>query len=274
MYFITFSRKTGTGGSEIARTVADRMGYGFYDTAAIDSTGREMGVLGQADYADEKAPSLFARLFSKEPEIYLDRLNSIIYELASRGNAVFLGRGSHILLRDLKCALHVRVTASAEKRLQNLRARGMPEEIAVKLMRRSDQEREAFTKYAYGVDWNDPELYDVVLTMDNLTVDLAVDAIVHIARSEEIKARSVDAMDSLKALALKRRVEAALIEAGFSLNALSLSVPEPGKVLLTGFVYNQSAAGRIREVVESVKGVASIDNRIQTVPIEAVTPPY
>jgi cytidylate kinase len=274
MYFITFSRKTGTGGSEIARTVAAQLGYGFYDTAAIDSTGREMGILGQADYADEKAPSLFARLFSKEPEIYLDRLNSVIYELAGRGNAVFLGRGSHILLRDLRCALHVRVIASAEKRLRNLRARGIPDEVATKMMHRSDQEREAFTKFAHGVDWNDPELYDIVLNMDNLTVDLAVDTILHIARSEEVKARSVDAMDSLKALAVRRRAEAALIEAGFSLNALSLSVPEPGRVLLTGSVHSQSAATRIREVVENVDGVASIDNRIQIVPIEAITPPY
>ena len=104
MYFITFSRKMGTSGSEIARRVADQLGYSFYDTEAIENTAREMGFLEDVKEIDEKVPSLFQRLFSQKPEVHLDRLNSIIYELASRGNAVFLGRGSHILLRAFKCA--------------------------------------------------------------------------------------------------------------------------------------------------------------------------
>ena len=99
MYFITFSRKMGTNGSEIARRVAERLGYNFYDTEAIESAAQEMGFLKDVKEIDEKAPSLFLRFFSKSPEVHLDRLHSVIYELASRGNAVFLGRGSHSLLR-------------------------------------------------------------------------------------------------------------------------------------------------------------------------------
>src|SRR4030067_1839904 len=89
----------------------------------------------------QKVPSLFQRLFSQKPEVHLDRLYSIIYELASRGNAVFLGRGSHILLRAFKCALHIRVTASLEKRIQNLVERGSNEEAAIKAIHKTDHER-------------------------------------------------------------------------------------------------------------------------------------
>ena len=45
MYFITFSEKMGTNGSEIARKVADQLGYNFYDTEAIESAAQEMGFL-------------------------------------------------------------------------------------------------------------------------------------------------------------------------------------------------------------------------------------
>ena len=144
-------------------------------------------------------PSLFERFLSHQPEIHLARLTSVVQTLASRGNAVFLGRGSHVPLRSLTCALHVRITASLQKRVQNLVARGFQKEAALKAIHKSDYAREAFIRFAFAVDWENPELYDMVLNMDRLTVDLAVDTVLHIARAEEIKARSIDAMSSLAA---------------------------------------------------------------------------
>ncbi len=265
MYFITFSEKMGTNGSEIARRVSDQLGYRFYDTGAIENAAQEMGFLQDVKEIDEKVPSLFERLFSHKPEIYLDRLNSVIYELASRGNAVFLGRGSYILLRGFKCALHIRVAASLEKRIQNLMGRGFQREVAIKAIHRSDHERGSFVQFAFGVDWENPDLYDIVLNMDNLTLDLASDIVLQTARSEEIKARSLDAMKSLEMMGLTRRVEAVLIEADFPPTFVSVSVLEPGKIQLTGFVGNQTDRARAEKVLKGVKGITSIDNKIQVI---------
>jgi len=263
MYFITFSRKMGTSGSEIARRVAEQMGYSFYDTEEIENTDREMGFLKDIKEIDEKVPSMFERLFSQKPEVHLDRLHSIIYELASRGNAVFLGRGSHILLRAFKCALHIRVTASLEKRIENLVGRGLHREVAIKAIHKSDHERGAFIKFAFGVDWDNPELYDLVINMDNLTLDLAVNTVLHIAGSEEIKARSVDAMRSLEMMGLARRAEAALIEAGLK-HGPSISVLEPGTIQLTGVVTVELKT-KAEETLKAVKGIKSIDNQIRVI---------
>ncbi len=265
MYFVTFTRKMGTNGSEIARRVASELHYSLYDTEAIESTAREMGFLKDVKEVDEKAPSLFQRLFSHRPEIHLDRLNSVIYELASRGNAIFLGRGGHILLRPFKCALHIRVTASLEKRIRNLMERGFDREAAVKVLHKSDREREAFIKFAFGVDWDNPELYDMVLNMDHLSVALAADAVVHLARSEEIQARSTDAMQSLEMMGLARRAEAALVEAGFSPTSLSAAVVEPGKIGVTGTAAAESTRTRVEEILKGVKGVESVDNALQVI---------
>jgi len=265
MYFITFSEKMGTNGSEIARKVADQLGYNFYDTEAIESAAQEMGFLQDVKEIDEKVPSLFKRLFSHKPEIDLDRLNSVIYELASRGNSVFLGRGSYILLRTFKCALHIRVISSLEKRIENLVGRGWDRKVAIKTIRRSDHERGSFVKFAFEVDWENPDLYDIVLNMDNLTIDLASDIVLHTAHSEEIKARSLDAMKSLEMMALTRRVEAVLIEADFLPTSVSASVLEPGKIQLTGTVSELSNKIRAEEILKEVKGIKSIDNKIKVV---------
>jgi cytidylate kinase len=272
MRFITFSRKMGTNGTEIARQVAEELGYHFYDTEAIESAAREMGFLENVKEIDVKVPSLFQRLFSHKPAIELDRLNSVVYELASRGDAVFLGRGGQILLRDFNCALHIRVTASLGKRIQNLIERGVHREVALKAIEDSDHERSSFIRFAFKVDWDNDDLYDLVLNMDKVTVKLAVDTILTMARSDEIKACSVDAMKSLEMMSLKNRAEAALIEAGLTYGPagayVSVIVDEPGKVRLLGVVDDKETKTRAEKIINNVKGAESIENKIHVAPAD------
>jgi len=155
------------------------------------------------------------------------------------------------------------VIASLEKRIQNLMEKGFEREAAIKALHKSDREREAFIKFAFGVDWDNPELYDMVLNIDNLSVALAADTVVHLARSEEIKARSVDVMKSLEMMGLARRAEAALIEAGFPTASLSVAVVEPGKIRVTGAAEGESTKTKVEEVLKRLKGVDSINNQIK-----------
>ena len=197
MKWITFSRKMGTQGTEVAKRVASGLGYPLYDTKAINHMAEELGILGSVREVDEKVPSMLHRVFSHAPMVYLERLYSVIYELARQGNAVFLGRGSHILLRDFPCALHVRVTASPETCVRTLMNQGLNRDAAARAIKRSDDERSAFVKFAFGVDWENPERYDLVLNMDKLTVNLAVATVLHMARSSEISEASAEAVTLL-----------------------------------------------------------------------------
>jgi cytidylate kinase len=269
MKWITFSRKMGTNGSEIARKVADELGYLFYETEAINRMAQQMGILDSVREADERVPSIFHRLFSLKPTVYFDRLYSVIYELARQGDAVFLGRGSHILLRAFDCALHVRVTASLQTRIQSLVGRGFTPEAAARAISRSDGEREAFIRFAFGVDWENPELYDLVLNMDKLPVGLAVRTVVDLARSKEIAEASVDALRSLEMMALRNRADAALIEAGLSIGrtaSASVSVVKPGTLRLEGFVASQEEKREAETVLQSVRGVETIENALRVIP--------
>jgi len=266
MKFIAVSRKMGSNGTEIAKQVAYRLGYKFYETDDVERKAMELGFLADVRKIDGKAPSLFQRLFSDRPSIALARLSSVVYELATKGDAVFLGRVSQVLLKPFSCALIVRATASREKRIQNLVERGYREEVAGHAIEKSDHERSAFVKFAFGVDWDTPELYDMVFNMDKLSVQSAVETVVRLARSNEIEACAVDSLRSLEMLALTRRVEAALAEAGFShgfSNLVTVSVPGAGKVVLRGFVKDSSSNAALVEVVRSVVGVTAVENKIR-----------
>lgn len=269
MHFITFSRRYGAGGGEVARKVAEKMGYRLYDTDAIEYKAGELGFKEDIKEIEERPPSFFQRIFSSKPAVDLDRLNSVVYELAKQGDAVFVGWGSHMLLRAFDCALHVRVIASKEKRIQNLIRRGVSAEEAPKLIERGDHDREAFIKFAFGVDWDNPELYDLVINMDKLSLDLAVETVVRVAKSDEIKACSMDAMRQIEMMALKSRIEAAVMAAGLAYGhtlSISIAVPEPGVAELSGFVEDQASLDKAHKVVGGVPGVNKVLNRLKLVP--------
>lgn len=263
MNFITFSRKMGTKGTEIAKLVAKEQEYAFYDTEDIEKKAEEMGFLDDIREVNGKVPPPLKRFFSCRPEICLDRLYVVIYELARQGSAVILGRGGNMLFRSLPDALHVRVIASQEKRVRNLVERGYKREAAIMVMEKSDHERERFIRFAFHRDWDNPELYDIVLNMDKLTVKTAADMILCAARADEFRGRAGDVMNSLDMMDLAVRVGTALAEAGFPSSYVSAFVNEPGKVRLTGVVqvpWEKSAAER---TAQDVKGVESVENKIQ-----------
>jgi cytidylate kinase len=269
MHFITFSRRYGAGGGEVAKRVAEKMGYKFYDTDAIEYKAGELGFREDIKEIEERPPSFFQRIFSSKPTVDLDRLNSVVYELAKQGDAVFLGWGSHMLLRAFDCALHVRIIASKEKRIQNLVKRGVSAEEAPRLIERADHDREAFIKFAFGVDWDEPDLYDLVINMDKLSLDSAVETVVRVAKSEEIKACSLDAMRQIEMMALKSRIEASIMEAGLAYGhtlSISVGVPEPGVAELVGFVEDQVSLEKAQKVVGEVAGVRKVLNRLKLFP--------
>jgi len=269
MKWITFSRQMGTNGSRIARMVASDLGYRLYDTKGINQMARELGILDSVREIDEKTPPILQRVFSQKPMVYLERLYSVIFELAKRGDAVILGRGSHILLRDFPCALHVRVIASRETRLGVLTAQGLNRDAAARILKQSDDERGGFVRFAFGVDWDDPARYDLVLNMDKLSVPTAVGAVLALARSRDISDATQDAVSSLEAMALNSRAQAALVEASFTRgfsSSLSVSVVGPGRLHVTGSVESAAKKAEAARILQGVKGVETVENEIQVIP--------
>jgi cytidylate kinase len=269
MKWVTVSRKMGTRGSDIAKRVASELGYRFYDTDAISQMAQELGVLDSGRASAETAPSIFQRIFSQRPIVYLERLASALYEAAKQGDAVFLGRSGHLLLRDFTCALHVWVTASPETRIRTLLDQGWTREAAAHAIKRSDDERSAVVKFAFGEDWGDPARYDLVLNMDKLSVPVAVSTVLHVVRSPAISDASTEALRALGMLAVARRAEAALMEATDiqgCFSSLSVAVVAPGTVRVSGNVDTEGNRAAADTILRAVKGVEAVENVIQVVP--------
>jgi cytidylate kinase len=263
MYFITISEMIGTNGEKIARKVAEELKYTFYGAEELFEAADRMGFLSDIKKLDEKAPALLEKLFSEKPKIYLDRLQSVIYELAKKGNAVFFGRGGKFLLQSFDCAFHILVEGSMEKRIQRvMEEKQVGREVAEKIINRSDHDKRGFIRFAYDEDWLNPQLYDLLLNTDKLSPDSAVKMIIIAAKSDEIKSCGIDSVQLLGKLSLNRKVESALLEAGVTGPHLFFAVEEPDSVRLYGLVNSPEEKEESEKVLKKIKGIKDIKNEL------------
>ena len=264
MNFITISEMIGTQGRIIARDVASTMNYTYYGREALMRAAEEMGVLSDLLKMELKNPPLLEKFLSDKPKIHLDRFQALIYEVAKKGNAVFFGKGSQLLLNSFDCALHVLVTGSMEKRKKRvMQEMNVDAEVAEKMILNSDQYKKEFLKYAYNEDWLNPELYHLILNTDVLTSDSAVKIIVDAAKSEEIKSCGVDAVQRLGKFALQRKIESTLLEAGVMSLHLFFSVDDVDSVRIFGVAASREEKENIERLLRGIKGIKNVTNDLR-----------
>lgn len=263
MYFITISEMFGTGGDQVARQVTKKLGYTYYGEEELLKAADEMGFLSDIKKMDEKGPALFEKFFSERPKIYLNRLQSVIFEVAKKGNGVFFGRGSQLLLHSFDCAFHVLVTGSTEKRIERVVAeKRVGREVAEQMINRSDHDKRGFLRFAFDEDWLNPQLYDLLLNMDKLSINSAVKIVVDAAKSDEIKACGRDSVKLLGKLSLHRKVESALLEAGVTNPHLFVTVEDANSVRLYGVVSSSEEKEMLEKTVKGIKDIKKVANDV------------
>jgi cytidylate kinase len=268
MALITITTGIGCEGTAIGQRVADGLKLELYDDQRLQEEATKTGIPPKAlEGLDEKAPGLFSRLWSRKPEIYLDLMESLIYEVARRGEGVIMGHGAQLLLRDFGCALQVRIHASESTRIGNLMdQQGLSQEAATKMIHKSDSERRGFLQFAFHKDWDDPTLYDLSINRDKLSVDSAANLIMEVAQSQEIKECSLTALDAMESRSLSKKIEAALIKNDISLTDIHIEIPEKGVAVIRGWTHTRENKDLLLETVKEVPGVSEVKSEVVVVP--------
>jgi len=272
MALITITTGIGCEGTAIAQRVADGLKLELYDDQRLQEEARKIGIPPEAlENMDEKAPGLFSRLVSRKPDIYLDLMESVIYQVGHRGEGIIIGHGAQLLLQDFGCALQVRIHASEATRIRNLmKQQGLSEETAVKMIHKSDSERSGFLEYAFHKDWDDPSLYDLVINRDKLSIDSAARLIMEVAQSQEIKECSLTAVLAMESRSLLKKIEAALLKNDISLTEIFIEIPEKGVASIRGWSYTRDNKDKLLEIVKEVPGVTEVKSEIVVAPMSGV----
>jgi len=179
---ITIDREYGSGAAQIARLLADRLGWQLWDQRLTTEIAR----LAQCDHAqvaerEERMDPLYYRLLksflrgSFEGNLNLHRLKlldtdvifrltkRVVHAAANEGNCVLVGRGSAFFLENRKDAFHVFVYANAEEKVRRLIQSGTERMEAIRLVETVDRERADFIKKYFNVDWPCRRLYHLMV---------------------------------------------------------------------------------------------------------------
>jgi cytidylate kinase len=253
MAILTLSREYGSGGREIARIVADELGYGYEDRGSILAHLRERhpGWVRWAEELDERRPSAWER-FDWSFRGYVALMQAYLLEAAARDRVVIVGRGGHLLLAGVATVHRIRVTAPLEARVERLRRRENTDRESVRrLVGRVDAERAGFIRAVYGRDWADPASFDAVHDTGERPLGEIV-ALVKAALAARDGADRAAAAGLIAARVDAARVRVALFtDARLQLPVLAVA-EEGGGLVVRGVVRTAEERARVQETACTV----------------------
>ena len=199
-FVITINRELGSGGRTVGRKLAERLGVTYFDKAVIKALeerynltaeqiehlkGRETGWWEQFKRKMTFSESEYElNQTNIEPEDVFRAETEILKSLAKEDSCVIAGRTAFYMFREHPNHLSVFIQASMLSRMARVaREQNMTREQARLTIDKVDKMRENYVKeYAYTSRY-DTRNYQLVLSMDDLSEDAAVDMILNYIHS-------------------------------------------------------------------------------------------
>jgi cytidylate kinase len=270
MAVITISREMGTGAYHIAEEVARKLKYTLIDGERISASASKYGLsLDMFQMVDEKPPS-YITAEDRKRAAALNTIELILLDFARKGNVVLYGRGGQDLVKECGNVLRLRFTSDFEERVERFAEREwIDPDLARSMIRRSDHQRGGFIHFYFDRTWDDPLGYDLTFNTSRLSKEVIVESIVAASKDPGLKEAEKGAAEIIDNTILMKKIETAL------LNAPTLDyrpfniIAEKGRVTLSGYIASDEEKKRALKIVESIKGVKSLDADIQVVNYKA-----
>lgn len=257
MSVITISRGTFSGGKTLAEGLSSRLGFRLIDREVIVTRAVAHGI-SEKDLrsALERPPAAQGTTLEHKKYIYLALFQAALTEEVRAGRAIYHGLLGNLLLQGGSPILRLRVIAPLGYRIRITRERlGLNHAEAVAHIERMDQDRRKWTRYLYGVDWEDPTLYDLIVNLGHIGIDDACRAVAGMIQGGafELTPERQAVMDDL---ALGARAKAELALNPFTANLEVGVEARGGSVAVTGELYEQ--AEEVERVIRAIPGVTDL----------------
>jgi cytidylate kinase len=203
-YVITINRELGSGGRTVGRKLAEKLGVAFYDKAVIkaleekydlsveeieklkgESHGKWIDIkrvvagslrddrFYQVNLGEEHAQETSDEMFQTETEL--------LKAIAEEESCVIAGRLGFYVFRDHPNHLSILIQASMPFRVKRVASKqNMSEDEARKAIEKMDRMRENYVNMYAHTSRYDTRNYDLVISMDDMSEDNAVAAIMDI----------------------------------------------------------------------------------------------
>lgn len=180
---VTISRQYGSGGREIGRRLAERLGIPYYDKELIILAAERSGYARSLfEEADQKASNsmIFSLMWAGSmvnsydlplnDKIYLIQ-SGVIQQVARQGSCVIVGRCADYVLQDRFPCVNVFIHAALQKRMDRaVKVYGLSPDDVQSVLLKTDKRRETYYNYYTGRKFGDARNY--TLSLDSLGVGI------------------------------------------------------------------------------------------------------
>ena len=201
-YIITINRELGSGGRTVGRKLAEQLGVEYFDKAVINALQERYKLsVEQIEHLKGQETSWWAEFKHKmtfsESEYELNQTNietedvfraetQIIKALAKDQSCVIAGRTACYIFREHPNHLSIFIQASMPCRMARVaREQNMSKEEARMTIEKVDKMRENYVQEFTGTSRYDTRNYQLVINMDEINEDEAVNLILVYIRSME-----------------------------------------------------------------------------------------
>jgi cytidylate kinase len=211
MAIISISRGSYSRGKEVAETLAEKLGYECVSRDILLETCEEFSIPEiRLVKALHDAPSVLDR-FSHGRERYMSYFRAAFLNHMAKDNVVYHGLSGHFFLQGIDHAIKMRIIANMDDRIkEEMKRENSSAEEARYLLKKDDDERRKWSLSLYGKDpWN-CSLYDLVLSIDTMTVDDVVGILEGVVKQGRFDA-TPESKAKLKEKALLANVHAKIV---------------------------------------------------------------
>jgi cytidylate kinase len=182
---ITISREPGSGGTEIARKLAQELKMDIIGAQIIQKIAESADISAKLiESLDEKQITRRDDWLSSLIETrhlwvdaYLRHLTKVIGTIGKQGNFIIVGRGAQYILPP-EDTFRLRFIAAMEVKIQNvMRDFGSSRADAEKYIIKTDSDRRAYLRKYFNADVTNPSDYDMVINTGKLGIDGAVETV-------------------------------------------------------------------------------------------------
>jgi cytidylate kinase len=207
---ITVSREFGAGGSDLAHELGARLHWPVLDHDIVHRVAERLRLDdGTVEPFDEHPPSVLARiatvLIVPLPGMYsfptagdvpthdaiAHATQRVIEDAAKSLPLIVVGHGAQCIFEDRIDTLSVRLVAPLHVRLARVAARQrISHPVAAELVRRADEDRQAYIQRYFHRDWRSELLYDLQINTGGVDIR---EAATTVTRLVERRATRLDA---------------------------------------------------------------------------------
>ena len=193
---ITIGREFGSGGRELARRLAEELGFEYYDREIVTEIAKKTSF--SEHYVQEVVeknphslyPITIGHSFSYidsyalgQKQAVFNEQENVIKEMAEKSNCIIVGRCADYILRDLN-PYRIFVYSDMKSKVARCKEENehqhskMSDRQLVRHIKKIDRQRKSFYEFFTGRDWGNKLNYDICINTSKMNIE---DIVPHLA---------------------------------------------------------------------------------------------